>query len=251
MITLSSGTEAELRYEKGRQRENVTLGKVAKYCWASLTIFVYQGSSWWPRGATSRLLSGVLMLIAIVFGSVYSGSITAFLAIPFRSQPVNSLDDLVATDIKPAFREGASTYNFFVEQTEGVLGKVKARMTSFTAAQVASWEFFRDIARGRYALIDTSSSALGISAGFEKVGRSCLFHPAREPVRLDLDAFAFPKNSPVIYQFDETMRWLRGYGIIQYMKNQYYKKACDAVAYSDQPKPLSVTQVYLINQKTA
>ncbi|XP_068203835.1 uncharacterized protein [Palaemon carinicauda] len=115
-------------------------------------------------------------------------------------------------------------------------------MISFSAAQVASWEFFRDIALGRYALIDTSSSALGISAGFEKVGRSCLFHPAREPVRLDLDAFAYPKNSPIIYQFDEIMRWLRSYGIIQYMKNQYYTKACDTVMHSDKSKPLSVTQ---------
>ncbi|XP_064085837.1 glutamate receptor 1-like isoform X3 [Macrobrachium nipponense] len=203
MITLSSGTEAELRYEKGRQRENVTLGKVAKYCWASLTIFVYQGSSWWPRGATSRLLSGVLMLIAIVFGSVYSGSITAFLAIPFRSQPVNSLDDLVATDIKPAFREGASTYNFFVEFEQ----RVDFMSTGTDGRSPRESE-------GSYDVLHCSPSRLLGILQRHRSGQIC----------------------------SNRMRWLRGYGIIQYMKNQYYKKACDAVAYSDQPKPLSVTQ---------
>lgn len=51
---------------------------------------------------------------------------------------------------------------------------------------------------------DTASSAIGRSGQYEKLGQPCLFHIGRNPVRMDLDAFAYPKNSPIKYQFDEV-----------------------------------------------
>ncbi|KAK8395450.1 hypothetical protein O3P69_006243 [Scylla paramamosain] len=45
-------------------------------------IFVYQSSRLWPRGIGGRVVSSVVMLAALIVGSLYSGFITAFLAIP-------------------------------------------------------------------------------------------------------------------------------------------------------------------------
>lgn len=42
------------------------------------------GSVWWAGGGAGRVGAGGAILVALVIASVYSGSITAFLAIPFR-----------------------------------------------------------------------------------------------------------------------------------------------------------------------
>ncbi|XP_063607419.1 glutamate receptor 2-like [Penaeus indicus] len=225
------------------------LRSVLAYCAASLKMIVFNelihssSSTWWPVWTGGRIVSGAVMFLAVIAGALYGGSITAFLAIPFRTKPLNSLEDLLASDTLPAFRFGASPYNFFVKQTEGVLGDVSQRMRIFTGEETAEWSFMKTVADGTHAFIDTWSSVVGRANLFEERGQPCRFHLGRNPVRMDLDAFGFPKNSPIKYQFDEIMRWFRSYGIIQNIMKKYYAKSCDLLHKVDGPRPLSLIQM--------
>ncbi|KAK7024267.1 hypothetical protein SK128_007751 [Halocaridina rubra] len=142
--------------------------------------------------------------MALVCASLYSGSITAYLAIPSRSQAINSLEDVLDRKVIPAIRLLSSPYSFFLTENSGPIGeKVRKVMVTFSGAEVAAWNFLKRVADGTYSWIDTASSAIGSAGQFEKMGKQCLYHVARNPVRMDLDAFAYPKNSIVMYQFDE------------------------------------------------
>lgn len=50
----------------------------------SSKLFSFTGQSGMPPGASARLFASFLMLVGLCLCSVYSGSITAFLVIPFR-----------------------------------------------------------------------------------------------------------------------------------------------------------------------
>ncbi|XP_042235868.1 uncharacterized protein LOC121875381 [Homarus americanus] len=174
------------------------------FCTSVLKILVYQSCRRWPSWSGTRMISSTIMFLAVVVGSLYSGSITAFLAIPFRSQPINSLDELLETQVIPAIRRLSSPYSFFLTENSGMVGKkVREVMAVFSGTEVSSWNFLKEVAQGSFGLIDTASSGIGSSGQYEKLGTPCLFHVGRNPVRMDLDAFAYPKNCPVKYQFDE------------------------------------------------
>ena len=49
---------------------------------------------------------------------------------------------------------------------------------------------------------DTFTSAYGKAKKFEKTGAQCRFYTGRYPVKVDPDAFAYSKNSPIAYQSD-------------------------------------------------
>ncbi|KAK4325180.1 hypothetical protein Pmani_004217 [Petrolisthes manimaculis] len=229
----------------GEQHTTTTNTKgVASYCLASFKIMVYQNSDWWPRRGGSRVVSGVLMLVAVVVGSLYRGSITAFLAIPSRSSPINSLEELLESRLVPAIRRLSSPYSFFLTENSGAIGeRVREIMVVFSGTQMSKWSFINQVAEGTFGFIDTASSAIGRSGQYEKLGQPCLFHIGRNPVRMDLDAFAYPKNSPIKYQFDKVMQWLRSYGIIEYIKGQYYSQDCSTRLTSDGPADISLIQV--------
>ncbi|XP_069989738.1 uncharacterized protein [Penaeus vannamei] len=245
VVTVTSGAVIgwllRARSTLGLKKE-LGLRSVPAYCAAALKMIIFNGSTCWPVWSGGRIVSGAIMFLAVVAGALYGGSVTAFLAIPFRTKPLNSLEDLVASDTLPAFRFGASPYNFFVKQTEGVLGEVSRRMKIFSGDETAEWSFMKTVADGTHAFIDTWSSVVGRANLYEERGQPCRFHLGRNPVRMDLDAFAFPKNSPIQYQFDEIMRWFRSYGIIQNVMKKYFAKSCDLLYKVDGPRPLSLIQ---------
>lgn len=52
--------------------------------WDLLYLFCAPASTWWPEGIGSRMVGCVTMMVVLLLASVYSGSITAFLAIPLK-----------------------------------------------------------------------------------------------------------------------------------------------------------------------
>ncbi|XP_064108899.1 glutamate receptor ionotropic, delta-2-like isoform X2 [Macrobrachium nipponense] len=209
----------------------------------SLKIFVYQGSDYWPTGVAGRLASVCGFLVALVVCSLYTGSITAFFAIPFRSKPIDSVDDLLRSSVRLAIRSKTNTYSTMVLDENGILYKGRDRVSLFSGTEISTWEFFRIIADGTFALVDVYSSAVGSANSFEKRNEKCKFYIGKEAVRTDADVFAFMKNSPVFYQFDNIMQWLRYFGIIEHTKKRYYSAACEVKDSSDVIKPMSVIQV--------
>ncbi|KAG7161170.1 Glutamate receptor-like 47, partial [Homarus americanus] len=79
----------------------------------------------WPRNPSGRVVSAVVMLVALVVGSV----------------PVNSAEDLVQRDMTPVFRAKTTVYNFILKQKGGVLGQLKARMKTVESEVLTTWQF--------------------------------------------------------------------------------------------------------------
>ncbi|XP_071549103.1 glutamate receptor 3-like [Panulirus ornatus] len=215
---------------------------ISQHLISSLSILVYQSSTKWPTGMAGRLLACLMMVVSLVVGSLYCGSITAFLAIPFRSEPVNSLQDLVDRDVVPVVRSKATVYNFLKKQKEGLLGEVTSRMKALSGEDIGSWAFFRKVAAGTHALVDTHSGAVGRAKRFERRGTRCRFHLARKPVKVDLDTIVYGRNSFINTQFNEIIKWFTYYGIVEKMKKPYYSIPCEANLRSDHPQAMTLQQ---------
>ncbi|XP_064080706.1 uncharacterized protein LOC135197607 [Macrobrachium nipponense] len=181
------------------------------------------------------------MLMAVVIVSLYSGSITAYLAIPFRSVPINSIEDIIRSKTRPALRSKTLVYETLTAEGGALYGD-RQRVGVFSDAEMSTWEFFQTVADGTFAVVDVYSSAVGRANKYEARGARCQFYLGRDAVQTDLDAFAYVKNSPIIWQIDLTIQWLQNFGLIQYIKQKYYKVPCEAEITSDGPKPLSITQ---------
>ncbi|XP_076055131.1 glutamate receptor ionotropic, kainate 2-like [Oratosquilla oratoria] len=204
---------------------------------------VNQGGKWWPKGVGSRAITSTVMLFCLLIYALYSGSITAFLAIPFKSKPIDSMDDLADSKMIPAVRSAVSVYNFFMQREhEGSLGEVKTRLEQFPGSYITTWDFFKDVESGKYALVDTMSSAAGRSMQYETQGQLCRFHVGKNIVYGDLDVFAFARNSPIRPPIDETLKWLRYFGILFYVKGRVYTAPCQQESKAQGPQPLGLDQ---------
>ncbi|XP_066954832.1 glutamate receptor-like isoform X2 [Macrobrachium rosenbergii] len=110
-----------------------------------LKLFVNQGSNEWPLGNGGRIVTISGSLIVIVVGSVYSGSITAFFAIPFRSKPIDSAEDLLASKIRPALRSKTNFCQTLLAEN-GILYPARDRARDFSGEEIASWDFLKMVA---------------------------------------------------------------------------------------------------------
>ncbi|XP_069996552.1 glutamate receptor U1 isoform X2 [Penaeus vannamei] len=208
---------------------------------AALMIHVYQGSPARPRSPAAHLVGVTGMLVALVIGSLYCGSVTAFLAIPFRSLPVDSVEVLARSSIRPALRSKTLVLETLTAEG-GALHEVRDEVGVFTDAEMSSWSFFESVADGTYALVDVYSSAVGRAMQYERRGERCRFYLGKEPVKVDLDVFVFAKNSPILFQIDDTIRWLKYFGVIQHIKKNYYSVPCEVEVTSNAPEPMSLLQ---------
>ncbi|XP_071519171.1 glutamate receptor 2-like [Panulirus ornatus] len=207
-----------------------------------LRIHVNQGSVVWPRGGAGRMGATGAILVALVVASVYSGSITAFLAIPFRSAPLDSVEDLVRSEVRPALRSRTLVLQTLTG-VGGALAGVRQRVGVFTGDHTSSSWFFSQVADGTYALVDVYSSAVGRANRFERRRDNCKFYLGRTPVKVDLDVMAFVKNSPILQQVDHVILRLRHHGIIQHIKHTFYSVACQAQVTSRGTRPLNLLKV--------
>nr|XP_027214869.1 uncharacterized protein LOC113807774 [Penaeus vannamei] len=108
---------------------------------------------------------------------------------------------------------------------------------------MSSWELLSSRwPMGTYALVDVYSSAVGRAMQYERRGERCRFYLGKEPVKVDLDVFVFAKNSPILFQIDDTIRWLKYFGVIQHIKKNYYSVPCEVEVTSNAPEPMSLLQ---------
>ncbi|XP_066960020.1 uncharacterized protein [Macrobrachium rosenbergii] len=222
--------------EKQRSTITHTLGNILR------TLVGQPCEDWPPRdGARVAITSGLFM--SLVLGSLYKGFITAFLAIPFRSKPLDSAEDLLVSKTRPALREQTQFVETLVFAEYGVFHPVRDKVRLFSESYISSDEFFEKVADGTFALADSYSSAIGRAKQFERRGKKCRFYVGKVPLRTDLDVFAFTQNSPFLYAFDDTMKWLRFFGIIDYFRNRYIALPCIAEVSSDDPEPMTLNQI--------
>ncbi|KAK8392580.1 hypothetical protein O3P69_014764 [Scylla paramamosain] len=100
------------------------------------------------------------------------------------------------------------------------------RLEAFEGAFLESREFFDGVASGRWAYVDTLSSAFGRSLDHEPEGKRCRFYKSRQSVAGGLDAWPFPRNSPVHARISYSLKWLRSYGLLEHIKSRFYVRRC-------------------------
>ncbi|XP_066962309.1 uncharacterized protein [Macrobrachium rosenbergii] len=183
-----------------------------------------------------------MFLLALIVCSLYNGSITAFLVIPFKSKPINTVEDLLSAKVTPVVRAQTNIQTNTVNKKEGALYPARSRVAIMTDEYVGSAEFYEMMAKGTYALVDVFSSAVGRANQFTKRGEKCKYHLSRDNVQVNPDAIAFRKNSPYIVQIDSVIRSLQYFGIMQYVKKKHVTVLCETEVTSDGPEPMSLLQ---------
>ncbi|KAG0719065.1 Retrovirus-related Pol polyprotein from type-1 retrotransposable element R2 [Chionoecetes opilio] len=79
-----------------------------------------------------------------------------------QSVPVNSAEELAATNTVPVFRARTTMYNFIIAQNSGTLGQLKAKMKTVEANILNSWSFLSQVADGTYALLVIFAKSLEV-----------------------------------------------------------------------------------------
>ncbi|XP_069952102.1 probable glutamate receptor [Cherax quadricarinatus] len=206
-------------------------------------ILLFQSVKRLPRGSGGRIFAVLIMVLAISVGSIYTGSITAFLVIPFRSSPINSVSELLSSDMIPTVRSGTNTYISIVNDEHGALYKYRDRLLVLSDAEINSKDFLDKIAQGSHAVIDTGSGVLSRINMFTQRGEICRYHVSRESLQVTIDALGVRKNSRYLTQINYILTRLKDFGILPMMKKKYSKILCEVVRQQHGPKPLEIMQV--------
>ncbi|XP_064085317.1 LOW QUALITY PROTEIN: uncharacterized protein LOC135200638 [Macrobrachium nipponense] len=239
--SLPSGLER--RKEKKKKEKKKSQGSVFTYFMMMYMILVLQGTNFSPKSLPGRIVTSLMFLVALIICSLYNGSITAFLVIPFKSKPINTVDDLLSAKVTPVVRAQTNIQTNTVNKKEGALYPARSRVAIMTDDYVASVEFHEAMAKGTYALVDVFSSAVGRANQFTKRGEKCKYHLSTDNVQVNPDAIAFRKNSPYIVQCDFMQNpQLQYFGIMQYVKKKHVTVLCETEVSSGGPKPMSLLQ---------
>ncbi|XP_063839992.1 glutamate receptor 2-like isoform X3 [Scylla paramamosain] len=210
-----------------------------------LKLFLIQSSNerHWSRLWSGRILSSFFFLVALSVVALYQGSIIAFLAVPRNTQPIDSAADLMERldSVAPIVRKNTVYYNFIVnfESYRPIADNFKFYQDSF----LNTWNFFRHVEAGEYALIDTYSSGVGRAANFEARGKKCRFYTSRNLMKTDLDLMIHPQNSVYKHHIDQALRQLRSFGLIDKIKSNYFSSPCNQETGQRDPLSLSLTQM--------
>ncbi|XP_069946238.1 glutamate receptor ionotropic, delta-1-like [Cherax quadricarinatus] len=132
-----------------------------------MKIYVFQGSRRWAESWCGRVGAATTILATVVVGYLYSGAITSFLAIPFRSPPLDSLEDLLRSNVRPALRTKNYVYQIMT-QHGGPLADMHGRVGVFEDDDVSSWSFLRTVADGTFALVGNHGV---IAVGNDLIGK--------------------------------------------------------------------------------
>ncbi|KAG7174915.1 Glutamate receptor-like 44 [Homarus americanus] len=114
-------------------------------------------------------------------------------------------------------------------QTEGSLGVIRKRLVVWNNS--SGTERMRAIIYQKHVAMNSDRSHISRATALNKVeGRlgfaPCRIHLGRQDVRQDFLGLMINKNSWFKEQMNERIRWLRSYGIIQYLYKQFNQPGC-------------------------
>ncbi|XP_076045829.1 glutamate receptor 1-like [Oratosquilla oratoria] len=209
----------------------------------ALKLLVTQASHNWPIPWSPRILSATFFLVVISVAALYQGYIIAFLAVPRSTKPLDTPDDLMdRLDVMaPVARVNTVYYKFLM--TFPPFRPIAEKLRLYEGSFLNTWEFFNLIDIGEVILIDTYSSAFGRKANFEKRTETCKFHVARDVLQPALDVWVYPMNSVFGRQFDQTIKWLRSFGMMDHFKAKYYAASCEKGQRRGDTVPFTLTQM--------
>ncbi|XP_042210970.1 uncharacterized protein LOC121858546 [Homarus americanus] len=191
---------------------------------------LFQAHSHQPWSVSVRAVVAVSWVGVITVAGVYSGNLTAWLSLPRYEKPVDSLADLVTRpDLMPIVSLNDPNHQMFQNQTEGSLGVIRKRLVVWNNS--SGTERMRAIIYQKHVAMNSDRSHISRATALNKVeGRlgfaPCRIHLGRQDVRQDFLGLMINKNSWFKEQMNERIRWLRSYGIIQYLYKQFNQPGC-------------------------
>ncbi|XP_045106793.1 ionotropic receptor 93a-like [Portunus trituberculatus] len=180
-----------------------------------------------PEPFSVRVFLFHVWIVSLVIDMAYQGHITAFIAIPRFTPAIDHHEHLSQNrSVTPVTELSSTTQTMITESDRVSFQAMSERLEAFDGAFLESKTFFDGVASGRWAYVDTLSSAFGRSLDHEIEGQRCRFYRSRQSVAGGLDAWPFPRNSPVHGRISQSLKSLRFYGLLEHIKSRFYVSRC-------------------------
>ncbi|KAK4289946.1 hypothetical protein Pmani_037120 [Petrolisthes manimaculis] len=172
-----------------------------------------------PRLSAGKVFLGFWLLHGLLVTTYYKTSLTGTLAVPFASPTLDTLQQLLHSDLKLAMRfEKGSDYQMFATSNVTTY-KHMFRNTEFLLQN----EIYRGVSSGEYAYVYFKSSvSFRVATQYTNVHGKTNLHVASENFFPSGYSWAFPKGSPYRRPFDEVMRRCLQAGLIDKWLNELY-----------------------------
>ncbi|KAK4297279.1 hypothetical protein Pmani_030286 [Petrolisthes manimaculis] len=193
--------------------------------------FIFQVHNHQPRSVSGRAVVAVSWVVAITMARVYSGNLTAWLSLPRYERAVDSLADLAERpQFIPVVSRNDPNHMMFKNRTVGLLGYFATRLvfaeryqtTQLTQAIVAGKATYFNSDRAHLS----RSSALNRALGHEGRLTPCGIHLAAQALRQDYLGLMISKNSWFKEQINQRIRWLRSFGIVSHLYQDFNPPGC-------------------------
>ncbi|XP_037776784.1 uncharacterized protein LOC119573754 [Penaeus monodon] len=185
----------------------------------------------------------MVWFMSLIIDTVYQGHITAFIAMPRYTPAIDNHEELAQNNsVIPVTEEFSTTQTLIMESQRESFMALASRLELYDASFLDSEEFYHGISVGKWAFVDSYSSTYGRALNFENRISRCKFYVSRDSVTGGLDAWPFPRNSPVHSQISRSLKWLRYYGILEKIKSRYYVSTCDR-SRGDGVKKMDITMM--------
>ncbi|KAK3854771.1 hypothetical protein Pcinc_038770 [Petrolisthes cinctipes] len=172
-----------------------------------------------PRLSAGKVFLGFWLIHGLLVTTYYKTSLTGTLAVPFASPTIDTLQQLLDSDLKLAMRfEKGSDYQMFATSNVTTY-KHMFRNTEFLLQS----EIYRGVVSGEYAYVYFKSSvSFRVATQYTNVHGKTNLHVASENFFPSGYSWAFPKGSPYRLPFDEVMRRCLQAGLVDKWLNELY-----------------------------
>ncbi|XP_047738826.1 glutamate receptor-like [Hyalella azteca] len=156
-----------------------------------LRVICNQGTTWKCENLSGRLLLGVWLFASLVLSTVYCGSLTSQLAVPVVRVPVDSLEDLVKSNMQFATEANSAIDQMLTAATSGVMKEIADRMSRVSSCYYSRF----DIKSGKLAVLCDFISMKKVTSEEFSTNATCSYYIARERMSGGSLSFLFPKKS--------------------------------------------------------
>ncbi|XP_045621781.1 glutamate [NMDA] receptor subunit 1 [Procambarus clarkii] len=179
-----------------------------------LSVALGQPSAWLFQRNSTRIMTGLWLLLSFVLGTVYRANLNAMIVVVKTYLPLKRVEDMLKTNVPLMLIKGSILHQLMSAAPPGsVLYKLKQRVIlDLNPAQSV-----RDISAGKYATIVGITNMIYVFHNIYSKTATCPMYVAPEAFLTALPlSFAYPKDSPLKIRFNTIITNLKESGILDY-----------------------------------
>ena len=170
---------------------------------------------------STKIYLGIYMLMTSFLINNYLCQFTSFITLtPYKWKPINSLEDLLKSDLKWLVRDSNTIINYYKDNQIMSRKRVRIDSNNIFNSVVYAMQKIHDNPN-MYAYIMAEVAVKGVTAlKFADLDGNHEFHYGKKPVREISTMFYLPKHA--VYNKDLTLKLLKltQNGILQYLKRK-------------------------------